>query len=574
MSRALLHTPIRRAHLIAPFGPGALLLTRNRVSAITCAPATWMRSLPSRAPGSVSVLDELTITDRHLQAYCGVNRFIVPWTPSSDDPNKDVDWLVPAARFPLAEYCANPDCQRLIYRPLADANEGRCTACARPGAQRGRWPTFQVPVVLACQAGHLTDVPWPEWLHRFPGASCDRQDVRYRPGAAADRPSLRCGSCKRTATFGPDTTFPCTGQRPWLPHADPEPCILMARPVERTSTTAYYPCQLSSLTIPVAGADNPLLSHALTDNAVLRALRALPRAIALKEMVAATARIGIKTDEAELSRHLDALEQPPETGPRRADELSALTSTSHPRRPRAALPDLVVEPQDVAAYRGTLLGDRLAAVSLVPRLRETRVLAGFSRIEPTPADPDAGYRQLWGKPRPERFAQHATDDWLPGYQVFGEGILLVLDPDAVTAWEAKATGNARLRAAAAGVVHQLGASPAAAMAPRAYPGAPDHAGSRTASRLPAASAPRANLRHRPENRGAHLHRGRRRPGHSRRSGRAGQPGPAQPDPGGNSRSRLVVRNRPGMRRRQLRPAREGKHPRSMPPLPAPARDML
>ena len=63
--------------------------------------------------------------------------------------------------------------------------------------------------------------------------------------------------------------------------------------------------------------------------------------------------------------------------------------------------------------------------------------------------------QLWGKPRPEQFAQHATDNSLPGYQVFGEGILLVLDPDIVAAWEAKATGSARLRAAAAGVVHQL-----------------------------------------------------------------------------------------------------------------------
>jgi hypothetical protein len=455
VSRALLHTPIRRAHLIAPFGPGALLLTRNRVSAITCAPATWMRSLPIRAPGSVPVLDELTITDRHLQAYLGVDRFIVPWAPSSDDPNKDVDWLVPAARFPLAEYCANPDCQRLTHRSLADANEGRCNACASSGTQRGRWPTFQVPVVLACQAGHLADVPWPEWLHRWPGVSCDRPDVRYRPGTTADRPSLRCGSCKRTATFGPDTTFPCPGQRPWLPHADPEPCTLMARPVERTSTAAYYPCQLSSLTIPVAGADNPLLTHALTDNAVLRALRALPRITALTEMVAAAARIGIKTDEAELSRHLDALEQPPESGPRRADELSALTSTSHPRRPRTALPDLVVEPQDVAAYRGTRLGDRIAAVSLVPRLRETRVLAGFSRIEPTPADPDAGYRQLWGKPRPGQFAEHAADNWLPGYQVFGEGILLVLDPGTVAAWEAKAAGNARLEAAATRMVRQL-----------------------------------------------------------------------------------------------------------------------
>ncbi len=455
MTQAMLYTPVRRAHVIAPFGPGALLLTRNRVSAVTCAPATWMRSLPSRGPGSVSMLDELTITDRHLQAYCGVNRFVTPWAPAGESPSKEIDWLLPAARFPLAEYCANPDCQRLSYRSPADANEGRCGACATPGAQRGRWPTFQVPVVLACQVGHLMDAPWSDWLHNRPGAACVRPDMRYRSGATADRPVLRCGSCKRVATFNPDTTFHCTGQRPWLPHAGAEPCTLTARPIERTSTTAYYPSQLSSLTIPIAGADNTALAHALTDNAVLRALRALPRDAALKEMVAAAARIGIKTDESELIRHLDAFEQPPIVGPRRADELSALTSTAHPRRPTTALPDLVAEPQDVHSYRGTRLGDRLAGVSLVPRLRETRVLLGFSRIEPNPADAESGYRQLWGKPRPQRFAEHSTDDWLPGYQVFGEGILLVFDPDAVAAWEARAAGNTRLSAASAAAAHHF-----------------------------------------------------------------------------------------------------------------------
>lgn len=74
MTGSLFVTPVRRAHVVAPFGPGALLLTRNRISAVMCAPATWLRSLPSRPPGSVPVLDELTITDRHLQAATGVER--------------------------------------------------------------------------------------------------------------------------------------------------------------------------------------------------------------------------------------------------------------------------------------------------------------------------------------------------------------------------------------------------------------------------------------------------------------------------------------------------------------------
>lgn len=114
MSRLMFHTPLRRAHIIAPFGPGALLLTRNRVSAIVCGPATWLRSLPARRAGSVSVLDELTITDRHLQAATRVERFVMPWATASDHPSSEIDWLIPGARFPLTEACSNPDCHRMV----------------------------------------------------------------------------------------------------------------------------------------------------------------------------------------------------------------------------------------------------------------------------------------------------------------------------------------------------------------------------------------------------------------------------------------------------------------------------
>lgn len=448
MTRSLFVTPVRRAHVIAPFGPGSLLLTRNRVSAVVCGPVTWLRSLPSRPPGSVPVLDELTITDRHLQAATGVERFVMPWA-AGDNPSRDHDWLIPAVRFPLSEACSNPDCQRLTHRDPADANEGRCNACTPPAARRGRWPTFQTALVLACPAGHLDDVAWAGWLHAQDGGPCSAPGVRYRVSAAADRPLLSCTTCDRRAQFDPDVDFPCTGARPWLPHASAETCTERARPVERTSTTAYYAWQMSSLTIPIAGADNPALLHALTDNATLRTLGRLTRTPEILSNIASlAARLGIRTDEDEIARHLDALDSDHVTGPSRAEELTALLSANHPRRTTGALPDLIVEPQDLERYRSSRLGRQLSAVSLVPRLRETRVCVGFCRIEPAPANADIGYAQLWGRPRPEAFTEHSNDDWLPGYQVFGEGLLCVLDPAAVAAWVHRAAKDVRLTTAA------------------------------------------------------------------------------------------------------------------------------
>lgn len=448
MTSSLFVTPVRRAHLIAPFGPGALLLTRNRVSAVVCAPATWLRSLPTRPPGSVPVLDELTITDRHLLAATGVERFVMPWA-AGDNPSRNSDWLVPAARFPLAEACSNPDCQRLTWRDASDANEGRCNACTSRTARRGRWPTFQVALVLACPAGHLDDIDWVGWLHKQDGRQCSEPDLRYRVSPAADRPLLTCNGCGRRAQFDPDVDFPCTGTRPWLPYIGAEACAKRARPIERSSATVYYGWQLSSLTIPVAGADNPALLHALTDNATLRTLRRLTRTPEIVANIANVAkRLGIRTDTAEVLRHLDALNSDEVHGPSRSDELTALLSADHPRRTTGALPDLVVEPQDVENYRGSRLGRQLAAVSCVPRMRETRVCVGFSRIEPAAANPAIGYAQMWGKPRPAAFAEHSNDDWLPGYQVFGEGLLCLLDPKAVAAWTGRCTNDPRLMVSA------------------------------------------------------------------------------------------------------------------------------
>ena len=83
---------------------------------------------------------------------------------------------------------------------------------------------------------------------------------------------------------------------------EPEACTGRERPIERTSTAAYYAWQMSSLTIPVAGADNPALLHALTDNATLRTLRRLTRTPEIVSNITAVAtRLGIRTDDEEVT---------------------------------------------------------------------------------------------------------------------------------------------------------------------------------------------------------------------------------------------------------------------------------
>jgi hypothetical protein len=76
------------------------------------------------------------------------------------------------------------------------------------------------------------------------------------------------------------------------------------------------------------------------------------------------------------------------------------------------------------------LPPNIASVVLAHRLRELRVQVGFTRLEPVTANLQGEYDL---KVRTAALSQ--TEKWLPANEIKGEGILLVLDEQAVAAWE-------------------------------------------------------------------------------------------------------------------------------------------
>ena len=77
---------------------------------------------------------------------------------------------------------------------------------------------------------------------------------------------------------------------------------------------------------------------------------------------------------------------------------------------------------DIGSFQHQLIGksNLVTGVTAVHRLTETRVLDGFSRIEPKSLTAREGYKMLWGH-------EVKSDSWLPGYRVHGEGILIELN---------------------------------------------------------------------------------------------------------------------------------------------------
>jgi hypothetical protein len=91
--------------------------------------------------------------------------------------------------------------------------------------------------------------------------------------------------------------------------------------------------------------------------------------------------------------------------------------------------ELKVEPQELSRYE-KWVSNYFSKIALVPKLRETRVLTGFTRVLPeNDLTMEQKRRLLW--------ATEPRQKWLPAYVIHGEGILFVLDEAKLTNWESR-----------------------------------------------------------------------------------------------------------------------------------------
>lgn len=484
-TRRPFYTPVKRSHLIAPFGVGSMLMLRNGVSAVVCGLDEWESSWGRRS----YVRNAYRVIDRALESALETELVTPPAV--EDDPTGVYNGrspYIPVARFPVFEYCVNPRCRLLYRRSPSDGTEGRCTACAgEPRSKRRRgWRTQQVPLVIVCEVGHLSSPPWIEWLTRH-GRTPERSDVddggsRWqgtpRRGAAGDggspggggpsgsdartcghdrltytaqgdvrNPVVACADCGlRVAVFdmlAEEVELSCPGERPWFPNQPAVACDAPAVILERTATNAYY--ALVESAIDTYRGEDVRLVKLLERSDVIRGKPSVDeltdQEIAL--LIEHAQRVGLAAD-AERIRH--AVEEvlrplPGRTrSERRAYELERLLED--PPEVRRGVPPLVTERRPIECFRSPLFeGDALHRVFddvvAVQRVAETRVLVGFSRVRPDGRPPGSGSRSqpLWAKAR--------KPPWLPAHRVYGEGFLLVLNETRLSAWLAATGGEPR-----------------------------------------------------------------------------------------------------------------------------------
>ncbi|HAJ58089.1 MAG TPA: hypothetical protein DCP31_01470 [Cyanobacteria bacterium UBA8543] len=456
--------PIRRAQLIAPYGVGAMIVVRDGTSLITAGLDHWYQREDGRNDVDQS---EFRVEEWRLAQQLRVDHFRLP--PDFRTAHKGASvpnalLTVPFLRFPQWHYCQS--CGHLKELKLPQRSKEKCPKCEEN--KRNRY-LVQVPIIAMCDHGHIQDFPWREWVHRSDNPTCKKPMRLVGTGSATlGGLSVQC-ECKEKRSLsritdteqdnGNDTTFLskylnkksaqdssespqflCQGKRPWLGTEESEPCDRPLRGSLRSASNVYY-SQVRSAIYLQRGNDSELISI-LEEPPISTLIATLSQAnveitpeflrgqypqllqpFSNEDIQAALKTIlsGEDNDSDEIVVESDD----PETHFRRP-EFNVLRTERDEKQLKSRNIDLDNYDLDIGRY--------FSRIMLVDKLRETRALAGFTRIFPEndlTLNLNALQEILRRNPLPPQ------NSWLPAYVVYGEGIFLELNERRLQQWLAQ-----------------------------------------------------------------------------------------------------------------------------------------
>ena len=301
-------------------------------------------------------------------------------------------------------------------------------------------PKKVVPVrfVCGCPAGHLDDIDWRTFAHRQKGPSCGRTMWIEERGTTGDIAETMvgcdCGIAPRSLydTLGIESRSlgTCQGKRPWLGPNTEETCKQPYRLLVRSASNAYFPQVFSVLSLPeedpgftarldavwniLSAATTATLPHFRTIPDVAMALEDLTDEQAMTLIERRRSAVGNGGDVSVKQAEFEVLNVP--AGTRGRDDLDSPFFAE-------VLPRAAWDPKN-----NPMLG-RIERVVLVHRLREVMALVGFTRFESAGTDErgelDLDIASAALSPEPE---------WFPAIENRGEGVFIVVSPEAIGNW--------------------------------------------------------------------------------------------------------------------------------------------
>lgn len=433
---------VRQTQTVVPFGVGAVFDIQGE-SFVATGIGDWPAQGRQKIESS-RLASRLGVSGFYAAPATANDRFDTPDAPGA-----------PYIRFPSWLFCGA--CRRMKRWRIADEKHGQPPRCPSCSPARTLAPMRFVQI---CAGGHLSDIDWWFWAHSRRDAAerrqCgERERLRFLVSERASGlealsvvcTAKGCGAARDLLDILGTHGMRCSGRNPWQRAGEAADCQKPVQVVQRTAGNLYYPLVHSALDIPEtdvpAHADDALAARVRQHDLWVSLCRVAgtPRADVFRTM--------IQEDTGASDGLLDALvaeetgqtgQAPATTGTAMSDapvrpdlsreEWAAFTAPTPPATRDFALRETTLGLAGETAGPWAGLRDRFGRIVLADRLREVRALSGFTRVSPdatvVPADTA---RRL---------------KWLPAVEVYGEGIFLTLDRNALGAWENEETVRRRV----------------------------------------------------------------------------------------------------------------------------------
>lgn len=419
---------IRKSQIITTYGPGSLT-DFPRMSAIIDGIDNWESSL-----GKFN-FDKMKIHEHNLERILGKKFFI---QPQMMDDKKFVNGIN-ARRFP--EYCYCPECGALdkYYKIEKKTNnitqynkESYCGICSQ--SKNRDIKLIPSRFVVSCKCGHMDEFPYEWWVHRKKG-KCANSKLSIEISKTTNTLEgivIKC-QCGAEETLegimdkGALYQIRCYGKMPWLGKSDDlkgwysdlpqgEPCEEELRVLQRGANNVYYPSVVSALTIPPYSSR---MQRILAENIeTLASYCEMP-----DELKNANLKYYYESNISRLKCEEEQFKYELEYALGYVDE-GYLGLRDLIKGEYDALCDEDCNDPDFLTIESEVpveFSKYIEQIKIVGRLREVQVLQGFRRI----SSDDAMMAPLSKKPLL----------WLPGNELYGEGIFIKLNEETVRFWE-------------------------------------------------------------------------------------------------------------------------------------------
>ena len=393
---------LRPNQIITTFGPGAIV---------------------DAVKDSVTVLDTnywadkgKKIIDGRLASYLGVDCFYMPRTSHTGD--------IPVVTFPYMHVCSNLKCGRLFdARDNFQLDRYLKFGVTCPNCQHNAYPARFITI---CENGHMDDFPWRWWVHKG-NTTCNGEMRMYSTGNTSTLADMyvecSCGAKRSMSGATQKENFEglsCSGHHAFRPNVKNKKCDKTIIPSQRGASNVYFAVNRSAISIPPW--INPLynlIDEHLHDIELAKKLMGEDGVSKIYEMYFA-AYTRQEFDEA-LARRLNNITEFKEI---KQMEYDAITHHSDPAY-ASNKKHFKAEEDELPSY----LKEYFSRIIRITRLREVRVLLGFTRVDAPDPDADADEQTnvvLLNKSKTER--------WLPAAEVHGEGIFIEFNKQTLEKW--------------------------------------------------------------------------------------------------------------------------------------------